>query len=225
MSKKKTETFVKQLCAQLIAIGATKVKDTINSFRSFELDTIVGKLSINVDTNSEYTYTMFACFENVAEAKKKFDCNPHSGKYNIHIGKRKDMTPARAVEICMIAIEATQPKRVEFKNIQVGETYTNVSHRFNNAKNRVTCIANDFTGMNRGIKYFCFTDRVSKVPTEKEFIAAMQDEATTVPKNYTKKQYDKACRMLEIRRNTFAMWSWEVDGIKGHAPSSSIFSL
>jgi len=112
ITEKQSKTFVDKLCKALIEVGAKKVKDTIDKFRTFELDTIVGKLTINVDTDSKYCYTMFSCFEDVDKAKKIFSCNPYSGKYNTHVGKTAGLTPEKAVEICMIAIECTLPKEL-----------------------------------------------------------------------------------------------------------------
>jgi hypothetical protein len=112
ITKKQSQIFVDKLCAKLIEVGAKKVKDTISTFRKFELETIVGKLTISVDTDNIYCYTMFSRFEDIARAKVKFTCNPYSGKYNTHVGKSDGMTPEKAVEICMIAIECTLPKEL-----------------------------------------------------------------------------------------------------------------
>ena len=110
ITEKQSKTFVDKLCKALIEVGAKKVKDTIDKFRTFELDTIVGKLTINVDTDSKYCYTMFTRFDDVDKAKEVFSCNPHSGKYNTHVGKTAGLTPEKAVEICMITIGYTLPK-------------------------------------------------------------------------------------------------------------------
>ncbi len=221
-----SERFVEGLSKELIQIGAKETTSKlISPNREFELDTIVGKLTIMVDASVDNTFAMFTRFENVEEAKKIFNCNPHSGKYNSFVGRRKGVTPEMAIKDLMLVINYTQPKKVEFDDIEVGKTYMKISHQFNNAKNRITCVSDDDTGLKRPIKYFCFTDRISKVPTQKEFIAALSDDATTIPRNPTKVQYDKAMRALEIRRNTFAMWDFEVKGTEGFAPSTSILSL
>lgn len=112
ITKKQSEEFVEKLYKELTKIGAKKVDDAISVFRTFELDTVVGKLEINVDTDNLHCYTMFARFKDVNKAKEKFSCNPHSGKYNTHIGNTEGLTPDKAVEICMIAIEVTQPKEL-----------------------------------------------------------------------------------------------------------------
>lgn len=106
--KNKSQRFVDSLSKKLINLGAVEVQATTDSFKSLQIDTIVGKLSIDIDKDSTHCYTMFARFDNVEEAKKKFDCNPHSGKYNTHVGNIPDMTPEKASEICLIAIEITQ---------------------------------------------------------------------------------------------------------------------
>ncbi len=112
ITEKQSKTFVDKLCKALIEVGAKKVKDTIAKFRTFELDTVVGKLNIEVDTDSKYCYTMFARFDDVDKAKEIFSCNPHSGKYNTHVGKTAGLTPEKAVEICMITIGYTLPKEL-----------------------------------------------------------------------------------------------------------------
>jgi hypothetical protein len=107
-----------------------------------------------------------------------------------------------------------------FDEIEVGKNYRMVNHLFDNLTRPVTCISDDFTLLNRRIKYFCFTDRISKVPSKEEFINALKDEVTTIPRDHTQEQYDEACRSLEIRRNTFAIWDYE---LKGLSASISIF--
>ncbi|MEK6829793.1 MAG: hypothetical protein AABY15_06765 [Nanoarchaeota archaeon] len=110
ITKKQIQVFVDKVCDGLLQLGAKKVKDKISNFRSFELETVVGKLEINVDTDSQHCYTAFACFDNVEQAKTKFPCNPHSGKYNVHIGKTKGMTPLKAADIVLSAFLQTLPK-------------------------------------------------------------------------------------------------------------------
>ncbi len=106
--RNKSQRFVDTLTAGLIQLGA-KEFETTESRKSFHLDTIVGNIDIHVRTDVQHCYTMFACFDNVKEAKVKFNCNPYSGKYNTHIGNVPDMTPEKAADICLLAIESTQP--------------------------------------------------------------------------------------------------------------------
>ena len=52
----------------------------------YTIETIVGKLFISLYSNqSENTlYSVCSFFNEVERAKEKFNCNPNSGKYNIH---------------------------------------------------------------------------------------------------------------------------------------------
>ena len=47
--KTKSQRFIDTLTAGLIKLGAKEIQPKIDSFKSFEIDTIVGKLTINVD--------------------------------------------------------------------------------------------------------------------------------------------------------------------------------
>ena len=100
------EKFIKEVSDGLIKMGATKIKDKISAFRSFELDTIVGKLEIDIDADNQFCYTVFSRFLDVDKAKEKFDCNPYSGKYNIHLTARpiKDV-----IKTALFHFEVTQP--------------------------------------------------------------------------------------------------------------------
>ena len=107
ITPKQSQAFVDKLCKELLGVGAKKVKDRIDSRKDFELETTVGKLEIHVDTDNVHCYTMFTRFDNVELAKEKFPCNPHSGKYNTHVDKIAGITPNKAVDICMSAINRT----------------------------------------------------------------------------------------------------------------------
>ena len=110
ITKKQNQVFVDRVCDGLLQLGAKKMKDNGSSLIKFELNTIVGKLDISVDTDSQHCYTVFSCFDNVEQAKTKFPCNPHSGKYNIHIGKAKGMTPLVASDVVLTTLLDTLPK-------------------------------------------------------------------------------------------------------------------
>ena len=105
ITKKQSKEFVNGVCKGLLEIGATKVKDKIDTFRSFELDTIVGKLKINVDTDNVYCFTVFSRFEDVEKAKQKFDCNPYSGKYNFHRSKSDLFSMEQMIEFALMKFE------------------------------------------------------------------------------------------------------------------------
>lgn len=112
ITPKQSQAFVDKLCKALLEVGAKKVDDVISKFRTFEIETIVGNLNIDVDTDNTYCYTMFARFDEVDRAKEKFPCNSYSGKYNTHVGKNTGITPDKAVEICMRAINRTLIKEL-----------------------------------------------------------------------------------------------------------------
>ncbi|HSG31859.1 MAG TPA: hypothetical protein VLB82_09970 [Thermodesulfobacteriota bacterium] len=112
ITEKQSEAFVKGVCKGLLEIGAIKVEDKISTFRTFELDTIVGKLTINVDTDNVHCYTVFSKFEDVEKAKEKFDCNQFSGKYNFHRGKSTLFSIPQMIEFALMKFEATLPKEL-----------------------------------------------------------------------------------------------------------------
>ena len=85
INKRNNKEFVEGVCQKLLEIGANKVIDEISSFKSFKLQTIVGDLLINVPIDNSFCFTIFSRFVDVELASQKFDCNPYSGKYNVHI--------------------------------------------------------------------------------------------------------------------------------------------
>lgn len=48
------------------------------------LDTHLGKLFIKIDEEISLVFTIYMRFDNAKEARKHYDCNPFSGKCNIH---------------------------------------------------------------------------------------------------------------------------------------------
>jgi len=109
INKIKNKAFVQAVTKGLLELGAQKVKDQIDSLRTFELDTIVGKLTVNVVSENFACFTVFSIFEDVEAAKQKFDCNPFSGKYNVHIGATREMTGEVAAKIALAAFDCTVP--------------------------------------------------------------------------------------------------------------------
>lgn len=205
--KTKSQRFVDTLCEGLIRFGAKEVDSNIDR-KTLEIDTVAGKLNIRISSSVENCYTMFTRFDDVDVAKHKFDCNPHSGKYNTHIGNTKGMTPEKAAELCLIVIRGTLPIKMTFKELKVGETYKRVVHMFGDATHDVTCISEDVMGLERGIKYFCRKDSIKPLPSEEEVKEAMQEVDSP--------------RMRQIRMNIFSVWDFELDG---KTPSSSFFCL
>lgn len=108
INKKMSQDFVRFLTEGLISLGANRVKDKIDSLIEFELDTIVGKLSISIPKEQQTIFSVFSRFQDVDKAKqKKFDCNPYSGKYNIFIGLVPEMTAKIASDVVLSAFENT----------------------------------------------------------------------------------------------------------------------
>jgi hypothetical protein len=61
-----------------------KVDNPNSNLICFDVDTNIGKLSIKLDSEKSVVYSIYSKFENVSKAKELFDCNPFSGKYNLH---------------------------------------------------------------------------------------------------------------------------------------------
>ena len=83
--KSKNKKFVDKVCKGLIEMGANQIKSEFPTYNIFELETIVGKTVIKVELENVHCYTVFSKFEDVERAKEKFDCNPYTGKYNLHL--------------------------------------------------------------------------------------------------------------------------------------------
>ena len=89
ITKKENNTFIKTCEKFLEDAGGQKVEKSEFYYESkhyiFESDTL-GKLAINIDkeNNGSSIYSIYAKFENEKLAKEYFDCNPYSGKYNLH---------------------------------------------------------------------------------------------------------------------------------------------
>ncbi len=104
ITKNQSESFITGIKDSLILLGATPT--TNGSYHiPLELNTIVGNLLINIDIEHKHCYTVYTRFEDVEQAKVKFDCNPYSGKWNFHIVVN---TPLEAIEQILSAIEQTQ---------------------------------------------------------------------------------------------------------------------
>lgn len=67
-------------------------------------------------------------------------------------------------------------KRItKISDLTIGKQYLMISKQFNDAQNNVTCVSDDYSGLNRDIAYFCFTERVLRVPTKQMFVDDMQN--------------------------------------------------
>jgi hypothetical protein len=98
ISKKERDIFVDAVTNGLLKMGA--IIKPINGFDrldvGFTLETSVGKLEISIRRDQTFMFMVFSRFEDVAKAKSKFDCNPHSGKYNFMMGKSGGATARQA---------------------------------------------------------------------------------------------------------------------------------
>lgn len=113
IKKKHSRKFFDGVCKGLVKLGAKKVKNTSDGvFLTYELQTIVGKLTINVRVEQTVCFSVFSRFEDVARAKQKFNCNPYTGKYNIHLGIQEicDESVDAVVDAVISHFECTLPK-------------------------------------------------------------------------------------------------------------------
>ena len=113
ISKSKNKEFVEGVTKGLLELGAKQIGNglLVDIYKTFELDTIVGKLNINLSIDNRVIFSVFSRFENVDLAKEKFVCNPYSGKYNVHIGLQPEITVEQYVDIALSAFECTQPMK------------------------------------------------------------------------------------------------------------------
>lgn len=105
ITEKQSKAFVKGVCKGLVKLGAKKVEARLKTFKSFELETNVGKLKINVDTTNVHCFTVFSRFDDVEKAKKIYNCNPFSGKYNFHRGASELFSIPQMIEFALMQFE------------------------------------------------------------------------------------------------------------------------
>jgi len=108
---KKQTAFVTAVKKGLIEMGAipqpTDERMLTNS--QFKLETVAGVLNITLYHSQKFFYTVYSRFERVDLAKDKFNCNPHSGKYNTH-SSSKGNTAKYAIEEALMHFECTLKK-------------------------------------------------------------------------------------------------------------------
>jgi|AntRauTorcE11897_2_1112592.scaffolds.fasta_scaffold01459_2 hypothetical protein len=111
ITKKAQDKFLEGVTKGLLEMGAEAQPQDKNMFshKAFKLDTIVGELSITIYTTQRFLFSIYAKFENVNEAKSKFNCNPHSGKFNFNAVYRNGNV-SKPVEEALMHFECTQPK-------------------------------------------------------------------------------------------------------------------
>ena len=82
--KKDRLDFQKKFKEKVLEYGANHLR----SYR-FEIDTVVGKLNLSVHESDEYGFNIYARFDDEKEACKYYDCNSHTGKYNLHANNKQ----------------------------------------------------------------------------------------------------------------------------------------
>lgn len=106
ITKHQANEFNNKFIKGIIELGAIKIKPYTSSFESFKLNTIVGELKINLPIEHTFIFYVFSCFEDVEKAKLKFDCNPHSGKYNF-MTQSEPVIVDKTVELAIMFFEST----------------------------------------------------------------------------------------------------------------------
>lgn len=128
MDKRKAKKFNREFKKQILELGARLLEDTYTKeiFETFKLETDVGMLVINLPLEQTVCYTVFSRFMDVEQAKVKYNCNPHSGKYNVHIGT--DIELEQAIEHAIMKFEGMEPTndaiRVNIKDFYPDANYT-----------------------------------------------------------------------------------------------------
>lgn len=113
ITKKEAKEFVEGVTKGLLEIGAViQPKGMGFAHTEFKLETIVGLLTITLYHEQDVCFTIFSRFEDVDKAKKIFDCNPYSGKYNFLRSKSELFSMEQMIEFALMKFEATQPKEL-----------------------------------------------------------------------------------------------------------------
>lgn len=87
ITKKESNKFIKTCTDILEMSNATKVETSEFYYKSTHYileNEAIGKLAIKIDDDNTYCYSIFSKFENEKLAFEYFNCNSHSGKYNLH---------------------------------------------------------------------------------------------------------------------------------------------
>lgn len=83
ITKKHGALFVKS-AKHIISLVPHKQVNCYEGSSKYEVDTNYGLLTLTIPDEQTYCYTIFQRFDEVDRAKKKFACNPYTGKFNIH---------------------------------------------------------------------------------------------------------------------------------------------
>lgn len=83
ITKKDAKKFNQEVVKMILENGFQKTDMDI--FEEFEKTTKLGKINISLySLDKTPIYSIFGRFDEPKKAAKVFDCNPFSGKYNIH---------------------------------------------------------------------------------------------------------------------------------------------
>jgi hypothetical protein len=112
-TKAQQKKFVKGVKAGLLEMGAVMLPESKyrKEITEFELETIVGKLTITLRDDQSFLFMVFSRFENVDKAKHKFNCNQYSGKYNFSQTLRHT-TVEQSIEFALMHFECALPKEL-----------------------------------------------------------------------------------------------------------------
>lgn len=106
ITKKQAIEFNEKFTSGILALGAKSITPHTDSFTSFEMETKVGRLTMNLCKEQTYCFTIFSRFEDVNRAKLRFGCNPYSGKYNFH-GTTEPTDVESNIKIALFMFEQT----------------------------------------------------------------------------------------------------------------------
>lgn len=112
---KQQDEFVAGVTKGLLEMGAVKQPKNELSFDNteFKLETIAGTLIITLYRSQKFLFTVYSRFEEPTRSKDKFNCNPHSGKYNFHRSKGKSLpTIKKVIECALMHFECTLQKEL-----------------------------------------------------------------------------------------------------------------
>ena len=107
-SKKRQAKFIKDIRHFMSDIDAEVIEPLYEGYGdSWLIDTIHGKLRVNLPHDQDYTFTVFCKFQE-QEKYSKFDClrvNKYSGKCNFHYSKEEDSVYMFKLEVNRILIK------------------------------------------------------------------------------------------------------------------------
>ena len=110
ITAKQQEKFVAEVTAGLLEMGAVKQPKNELSFDNteFKLETLAGTLLITLYRSQTFLFSVYSRFEDPTKSKDKFNCNPHSGKYNFHMSVQKGaITLDNVIELALMHFECT----------------------------------------------------------------------------------------------------------------------